>query len=453
MVSGTGRDYFIASAADKIYIDPAGALRLVGISGSSVYFRGAFDQIGVLPQFEKIAEYKSAPEQFTATHASPDAARMYDELYDSLWDQWATAIAQGRKLTMADVKALVDAGPYTAGDLAKDTRLVDAVAPPDKVSQLIVAELGGAYGVGTAPDNRPERWERPIVAIIYVDGDITDGKSQSIPILGRSLAGGETVVDAITAARNNPDVKAIVLRINSPGGSALASELIAREIFATRGVKPIICSMSDYAASGGYFVAAGCDTIYAEPTTITGSIGIFYGKFDVSGLLAKLGVTIETHTRGAHADAESFFRPYTEDERKVLLDKLRYMYGRFVGAVSDGRKLTKDEVDHIGRGHVWTGVQAQPIKLVDKLGGLGDALDEAKRRSGLSLDTRVSVIELPNEAKGLHRMIRDLLGAHANTPSVLELPAIRSMLRAVPGSVLVSPDAPQARLPVDILFQ
>jgi protease-4 len=453
MVSGTGRDYYVASAADKIYVDPAGGVRLVGMAGTTIYFRGVFDQIGVMPQFEKIAEYKSAPEQFTEVRASETAAKMHNELYDSLWDQWLTDVAAGRKLTKEEVKALVDAGPFTAGDLAKDQKLVDAVASPDKVSQMVMKEIGGVYPVASVAPDRPERWSRPGIAIIYVDGDITDGKSQSIPILGRSLAGGETLVNAVTAARNDPRVGAIILRIDSPGGSALASELVSREVFQTRGVKPVICSLGDLAASGGYFIAAGCDTIFAEPMTITGSIGIFYGKFDLSGLLKKVGVSTETYKRGKRSDVESMFRPYTDDERTMLMDKLRYMYGRFVGAVAEGRKLTKDQVDGLGRGHVYTGALAKPIQLVDRYGGLGDAIDEAKKRMGIATSTRVALIELPKQSGGLLGMLGSLLGAQAKPQlSITDLPVVRDLVRGVPGSVLVAPDAPQARLPYDISF-
>jgi protease IV len=453
MVSGTGRDYYIASAADKIYVDPAGGVRLVGFAGTTIYFKGAFDQIGVLPQFEKIAEYKSAPEQFTETHASDTAAKMHNDLYDSLWDQWVTDVAEGRKLSKDQVKALIDAGPYTAGDLAKDQKLVDGVASPDKVSQMVMTELGGVYPVASPTRERPERWTRPGVAIIYVDGDITDGKSQSIPIIGRDLAGGETLVNAVNAARSDPRVGAIILRIDSPGGSALASELVSREVFQTRGVKPIICSFGDLAASGGYFIAAGCDMIFAEPMTITGSIGIFYGKFDLSGLLKKVGVTTETYKRGKRSDVESYFRPYTDDERTMLMEKLRYMYGRFVGAVSEGRKLTKDQVDALGRGHVYTGAAAKPIQLVDRFGGLGDALEEAKKRMGLPPRTKVQIYELPKLSGGLLGTIGRLFGAQAKpTIQLTDLPVIRELVRGVPGSVLVSPDSPQARLPFDISF-
>jgi protease IV len=454
MVSGTGRDYYIASAADKIYIDPAGGLRLVGLAGTTLYFRGAFDHVGITPQFEKIAEYKSAPEQFTEKGPTETAAKMHDELYESLWQQWLAAVAEGRKLSIDEVKALIDAGPYTAGDLAKDHKLVDAVAPPDKVSQLIVAELGRAYSVGGAPAERPDRWKRPGVAIIYVAGDITDGKSQTVPLIGRTLAGGETLVRAIEAARNDSRVGAIVLRIDSPGGSAVASELISREVFATRGVKPILCSFGDYAASGGYFIAAGCDVIFTEPMTVTGSIGIFYGKFDLSGLIQKLGIANQTHKRGARSDMESMFRPYTDEERKVMLEKLRYMYGRFVGAVSEGRKLTKEQVDAAGRGHVYTGAMAKPVQLVDRFGGLNDAIDEAKRRMGISTDTKVTLYELPKVSTSLLGTIANLLGAQAQTPlGITDLPVVNDMVRGIPGSVLVSPDVPQARLPYDIVFE
>jgi protease IV len=452
MVSGTGRDYFIASAAHKIYIDPAGGLRLVGIAGTTMFFRGAFDQLGVLPQFEKIAEYKSAPEQFTETGPTKTAAQMTNDMFDSLWDQWLTAVADGRKLTKDELKALIDGGPYSSGDLAANTKLVDAVATPEKVSQLVTAELGGALPVTAASAERPDRWQRPGIAVIYVDGDITDGKSQNVPIWGK-LAGGETLVGALTAARNDPRIGAIILRIDSPGGSALASELVSREVFATRGVKPILCSMSDLAASGGYFVAAGCEVIYAEPMTITGSIGIFSGKFDISGLAKKLGVTTDTYKRGKRADAESYFRAYSDEERGVLMEKLRYMYGRFVGAVSEGRKLKKDEVDAVGRGHVWTGAMARPIKLVDKFGGLGDALDDAKQRMGLAKDTRVAIVELPDVPSSLLGTVGGLIGVQEQLqPQLFELPALRDLVRAIPAGLVLAPGTAQARLPFDIIW-
>ena len=290
--------------------------------------------------------------------------------------------------------------------------------------------------------------------VLNTSRDITDGKSQKIPLIGESLAGGQTLIDTLAAARNDSKIGAIILRIDSPGGSALASELVAREVFATRGVKPILCSMSNVAASGGYFIAAGCDVIFAEPMTITGSIGIFYGKFDVGGLARKLGVTTDTFKRGKHADLESMFRPYTDEERVALKDKLRYMYGRFVGAVAEGRGMPKDDVDAVGRGHVWSGAQAMPIKLIDRFGGLGDALDEAKRRMGLAAGTAVQLQELPDLPSSVLGTLGKLLGGSAEaTMSITDLPVIKELVRGVPASVLVAPGVAHARLPFDITWE
>ncbi|MBP6629267.1 MAG: signal peptide peptidase SppA [Kofleriaceae bacterium] len=455
LVTGTTRDYFVASAATKIFVDPAGGLRLLGMAGTVLYYKGAFDMIGVEPQFERIAEYKSAPESFTDTGPSEPARRMRDALYDGLWKELVAAIAAGRKLSPAEVEAALAAGPYTAGDLAKDTRLVDAVVTPDKVAELVAEALGELPPVAPPRPESLDRWQAPGIAVIYADGDIVDGKSRVIPVLGRKLVGGETIAQAIASARADRRVEAIVLRIDSPGGSAVASEMMAREVFKTRGVKPILCSMGDIAASGGYFLAAGCDLVFAEPMTITGSIGIFYGKFAVTGLASKLGVGISTYTRGARADMDSMYRPFTTEERAVVREKLEYLYGRFVGAVAEGRGLTKAEVDAVGRGHVWTGADAVGAKLVDRLGGLGETLDEAKRRIGLGPDDRVQLIALPRtQVSVLGRLVGRVLGAAAQaqepTVDLRELAPIRALLDAVPASVLADPDAAQARLPFAI---
>jgi protease-4 len=451
LVSGGGRDYFVASAANKIYLDPAGGLRLVGMAATTLYFRGVLDELGIVPEFVKIAEYKSAPEQFTETAPTEPAQRMHREIYDSLWKHWVDGVAGGRNLTPARVQELVDAGPYTAGDLAKMPELVDAVAAPEKVSELVIRELGGAYPVEHPDPDRPDRWQRPGIAVVYIDGDITDGESKTIPVVGEKLAGGQTIIGAIVAARSDPRVGAIILRIDSPGGSAVASELISREVFATRGVKPILCSMGNLAASGGYFVAAGCDQIFAEPMTITGSIGIFTGKLDLSGLMKRVGVTTDTYAQGKRSGLESMYKPYNDDERAAVMNEIRYMYSRFVGAVADGRQLTKTKVDDLGRGHVYTGAQAQPLQLVDKFGGIGDAIAEAKHLMALDPDAGVDLYELPKQPGNLLGTLGQLIGADARTGlSLGDLPIVRELLREVPASMLVGPDVPQARLPFAI---
>ncbi len=453
LVAASARDYWLASAADKIYLDPAGGVRLIGFAGTTLYFKGAFDKLGVAAQFEKIAEYKSAPEQYTEVAPTEPALRMRNELYDSMWHSFIDGLAEGRHLDKKTVEDLIDGGPYTAGQLEKDARLVDAVATPERVAELVAIELGGLAPVAEAPVEKDDRWKRPTIAVIYADGDIVDGKSSTIPLLGRKLVGSETIAAAIAAARESPEVGAIVIRIDSPGGSALASEVMSREVFKTRGKKPILCSMGDVAASGGYFLAAGCDVIFAEPMTITGSIGIFYGKFDLSGLMEKLGVTSETFRRGKRSDMESMYRPYTDEERAVLLDRLTYFYGRFTGAVAQGRNMTQTKVDELGRGRVWSGSQAQGVGLVDRMGGIADAIALAKERMGLGPDDRVRVISLPKLGSGLLGLLGLLGGAREPALGIGDLPAARALLDAIPASVLVAPDTVQARLPYDVVWE
>jgi protease-4 len=413
---------------------------------------------------EKIGEWKSAPEAYTETGPSGPAARMREELYDSWWTTFVDGLAHGRRLDPADVPGLLDAGPYSAGQLEHEPRLVDEVATPERIGALVAAELGGLAPVGGPPVEKDDRWVRPAIAVIYVDGDIVDGRSRSLPLVGRKLVGSASLVAAIGAARADPAIGAIVLRIDSPGGSALASELIAREVFATRGVKPILCSMGDVAASGGYFVAAGCDVIFADPMTVTGSIGIFTGKVDVSGLLARAGVTTATDRRGAHADMDSLFRPYTDEERAIVRDRLRYFYQRFTDTVAAGRGLTAARVDELGRGHVWTGAQALSLGLVDRLGGIGDALALARTRMGLAEDARVRIVSLPVERGGLLGLLGSLAGARAGGDGLsgapdeglgglAALPALRALVAGLPASLLAEPDAVQARLPFELIWE
>lgn len=459
LVTGDTRDYYLASAADKIYVDPAGELALTGVVSTATYFRGALDLVGINPEFEKIAEYKAAPEQFIRRGASVPVERMRKELVDGIWEDVVGAIASGRRLAPEEVRALVDRGPFSAGDLAIDEKLVDAVATPERAAFLISKDLGTLYPVRVPPRERPATWQRRKIAVVHIQGDIVDGTSQTVPLLGRRMAGGETISGAIAAARAAPEVGAIVLRIDSPGGSALASELIAREVFATRGVKPILCSMSNVAASGGYFAAAGCELIFAEPTTITGSIGIFIGKVDLSGLLGRLGINSEVEKRGAHADVSSMTRPYTAEERALLHRKIQYSYGRFVGSVAEGRNLTRAQVDEVGRGRIWTGARAKEVGLVDRLGGIGDAVDEARRRMGAPADERVELLQLPVVERGLFAQLRKLGGVGEGAPlsgtlgllsSSLTSELVRQILPSLLPSVLLQPGQAQARLPFEL---
>jgi protease-4 len=452
--AGTLKDYYVAAIADEVWLDPAGGLRIQGVSTTVLFFKNLLDQLGVLAQFEKIEEWKSAPEAYTRDSSSPEAKQMRTWLIDGLYARLVDDIANDRKLTREQVRKLIEGGPYTAAD-AKEAGLVDDLKEPTEVDALLAKKLGGFFPVRDEPAReRAEMWTRPQIAVIYVDGDIVDGKSKSVPILGQKLVGGDTIAESIAWARANPRVEAIVLRVDSPGGSALASEVMSREVFQTRGKKPIIVSMGDIAASGGYFCSAGADRIFALPLTITGSIGIFTGKVDASTLLKRVGVTWETTTRGSHADMEGFFRPYTDEERALIKKKLRYYYERFTGAVARGRKMTMEEVDKVGRGAVWTGEQARERNLVDQYGGLGDALGEAKRRAGLRDEELVELVLLPRDTSSIFESLIKLAGGKVEADDgATGLPTFDSLRRLLPASILAQPDAIQARLPFVLTFE
>ncbi len=452
--TGGARDYYIATAADRILLDPAGAVGVKGAAARSLHLRGTFDLLGVSPQFVKIAEYKSAPETYTRRSPSPEARSMVKALFDDLYGRMLQDVAADRRLTLAQVERLVDGGPYTP-DRALAAKLVDELVESGTLKASVEKLAGGQLVKASALERASDRWQvGPAIAVIVVEGDIVKGESMEIPFLGRRVVGDETIVKALAAARASPSVKAVVIRVQSPGGSAWASDKIWHEARRLREVKPLIVSMGDVAASGGYYIACAGDYVYASPGTVTGSIGIFTGKFDLSGLLAKLGVTSSTIVeRGKRAQLDSFERPYSDEERRFVLSQLQYYYRQFLQAVGKGRKLGADRVHEVARGRVWTGAQARGKGLVDEHGGLIDAIEEAKRRAGLAgRPTRLAV--LPEEKRSL---LGRLLGlaSRAEGPSTSPLsalpPAFRDALRAIPSVLLRARSGePLARMPFEL---
>jgi protease-4 len=455
MTECTTRAYYVATAGERIFQDPAGGIRLTGLHSSTFYFKGTGDLLGVQADFVKIAEYKAAPEQYTRTGSSAPARQQREALVEDVYQNLVDGIASARHVTPAQVMSWIDHGPYTAAE-ARKLGLVDELKAGDEVEGAIGEKLGRHVSIGEASSapERPRTWLRPKIAVLVVDGDITDGKSQTIPILNMKMVGLQTLVPVIAQLRSDANVKAIVVRVNSPGGSALASDLIARELERTAALKPVLCSFGDVAASGGYFIASGCSKIFAAPSTLTGSIGIFTGKFDLAGLAHKLGVNIESTERGTHAGIESLFRPYSDEERALIADKLKYYYGRFVDAVARGRKMTTAEVDAVGRGHVWSGMSAQARGLVDDFGSFADAVMEAKKQAGLDEDEPADTWLVPDEPTLLGQLAQ-LLGINlkAEKAEVEVLPGIAEALTALPGSLLLAPSTPQARLDANITIK
>ncbi|HEY3353628.1 MAG TPA: signal peptide peptidase SppA [Polyangia bacterium] len=455
------RTYYLLAGCDKVWLNPAGTVEITGLASRILFYKGSLDKLGIKAEFVKIAEYKSAPETVTRTGLSEPARRQREEMLDDVYARVVATIARDRHLTPARVRALIDGGPMTP-ESARAAGLVDGLKHRDELETVLAETLGHRVRLRDFDDapRRTPSWNPARVAVIFVDGDIVDGKSRDLPILDSRTAGGDSVAEAIRAARESSATRAIVLRINSPGGSVAASEEITREVERTRGKKPIVCSMGDVAASGGYHVASLCDRIFAEPSTITGSIGIFTGKLDVRGLAEKLGISAESSPRGAHADLVSAFREWTPAERALIERQLRYSYDRFLGFVATGRKLSRARADELGRGRVWTGAQASARGLVDAYGGLLDAIDHAKARAGVPLDERVVVWPLPEQPRSVIDFLAGFIGegearagsGRAQAAAGLPLPgAVKSLLRAVPPALLVGrPGAALYRLEFEL---
>jgi protease-4 len=401
---GGDREYFLASAADRVYLLPTSALDLTGVASYEIFLRGTFDKIGAYPDFLHIGEYKTATNQLTEKSMTPAHREMTEALNRDMFDQLVRGIARGRRKSEAEVRALVMRGPLLPQE-ALQAGLVDGLAYEDQLDDR-VPELRGRSGQNRRIDGsdygridprsvgiRP----RSRIAVLYAVGTITSGKSAFDPLNG-SIVGSETLVEQIRQVRDDDSIKAIVLRVDSPGGSSVASDVIWRELMITRDQKPsrpLITSMSDLAASGGYYISLPGQTIVAQPGTLTGSIGIYTGKVVLDGTLEKIGVTHETVTSGGNADIYSPFAKFTPGQRARVEDFLQDFYNNFLDKVATSRHTTRDEIDAVAQGRVWTGAQAREHGLVDVLGGLDTAIEVAKQRAKIPADEDVELVSYP----------------------------------------------------------
>lgn len=392
----SNKAYLLATAADRIYLHPAGELDLVGLSIELHFMRGTLDLIGVQPQFVRRAEYKSAPEAQTNTEASPANREEINALLDDLSKHLIQGIAEGRKLDEATVQELIDKGPFTARE-AVDQGLVDDLAYPDelkdKASDLLPDEpqIDDAYML----TDRVDPWQsNRRIAVVSVTGLIVSGKSSAPGLFGGEwTAGSDTIVAELDQARKRDSVKAVVMRVDSPGGSAFASDEIWRAVKRVRDAgKPVIVSMGGLAASGAYYVSSGATAIYAEPSTITGSIGVYAGKVSLARLYDKIGLNVEEFNRGRNANMWSISRPFDPEQYAALDRMVGQTYSLFKQRVSEGRDLPLDKVDEIARGRVWSGEAAKHRGLVDEFGGFSDAVARAKKEAGIPDNAQVSLV-------------------------------------------------------------
>ena len=419
---GLNKEYYIATACDKIIVPPPGELFVNGLAADVMFFRGSLDKLGIYPDIYQIGKYKSAGDMFTQKQMT-DAHREYvNELLDDLFNRFVNTIAQSRNKSPDEVRAIIDNAPYNAAK-AKEAGLIDDAMYHDELEKQIKKNLGykdtdtftpvrGADYRDVEPEslglNKGER-----IAVIYASGDINSGSSQNSPSGDQSI-GSDTVSKALNDAAADTSIKAIVLRVDSPGGSGLASDIIWHAVEAANAKKPVVVSMSDVAASGGYYISASASKILAQPSTITGSIGVVAGKPVMRGFYDWLGISNEYVLRGKTAGLFRETEKFSDEERAKFEEWIKTTYYQdFVPKVAKGRKQEPQFIDSVGQGRVWTGAQAKDRHLVDEFGGLDRAVDVAKELAKIPADKGVERVIFPYPTTFLQQLLNG--GENSNT--------------------------------------
>ena len=424
----TAHDYLLASACDEIVMPESGALMITGIQAEMAFFKDTLEFLGVEADLIQVGSFKGAAEPLTRNSMSDDFRAQYESLIDDLYEHLVETIASDRQLEPDEVRQRIDQGLFTATD-AQAAGLIDRVAydsefreqlrAATEADRLVVMEdygkrrndldLNGPFAfmnlmqLFTGGGDKPSGTRKKI-AIVYASGPITTGKSKPGMFGGQSV-GSDTIVEAIRKAEDEKSVAAIVLRVNSPGGSAIGSDQIWRAIVDAK--KPVVASMGDMAASGGYYISMGCDKIFAEPETLTGSIGVVGGKMAIKGLYDKIGMNVETISRGQNSGLFSPQARFTDSEREVWVKMMNETYLQFVSKAALGRGVTAEKMESLAAGRLWTGRQAQQNGLVDTLGTLDDAVRQAKQLAGLDADQKTDWMILPEPKSLLDQLMED----------------------------------------------
>jgi protease-4 len=419
-------EYYLASVADRIYVSPDDYLRVKGFRVESTFIKGTLDKLGITFDVDHIGRYKDAGDALTRTNMSPETREVLNQVLDQIYGSFCNGVAEGRHKSAADMQALIDQGPFLAMP-AKQAGLIDELgyesqmyrdlasrAKTDKLDKVSYKSYVKANpGTGTR------------IALLSGEGDIIRGKVDQPFGQGQVIA-SETFSKTIERVRNDNSVRGVILRVDSPGGDAVASDEILHELKLLAAKKPLVISMSDLAASGGYFISMTGNPIVAYPDTITGSIGVIYGKPNLHGLYDKIGVTKDMLTRGRFADIDSDYKPLSDAEKQKLHDGIMSTYRSFVTKVAAARKKTYDEIDPIAQGRVWMGAQAHKNGLVDRLGGLNVAVQLIRERAKLGANEAVNLISYPPR--------RSVLDALFNSsPETMAEAKAESYLRSITG--------------------
>lgn len=408
----TQKAYYLATAADAIYLNPAGDMDWKGLSAQLLFFKGMLEKLEVEPEIIRHGKFKSAIEPFILDKMS-DANRIQTKAFiGSIWNHLLQGIMKQRKIEIDQLNALANNMTVNSAEDAVMAKLIDKLMYDDEVQlelnkrlkqksddKVSLVSLSKYHKVA---DSAHERLSMDKIAVIFAQGDIESGEGDEKTI------GSEKLAAAIREARNDSKVKAIVLRVNSPGGSALASDVIWRETVLAKKQKPLVVSMGDLAASGGYYISCAADKIIASPTTITGSIGVFGVMMNAQKLLNnKLGITIDTVKTNYHADAGTALRPSSAEEKAFMQKSVEKIYDDFIGKVAEGRHKTKAEIDSIGQGRVWSGVDALRLGLIDEMGGLEAAIAAAAKLAKIK---EYRIYNLPKQKDALEQLVNDISG-------------------------------------------
>ena len=422
------REYYLASIADKVYLSPDDMVDVKGFLIEEMYFKNSLDKLGVQVEVDHIGKYKDAGDMFTKSNMSAETREVLNQVVDQIYGEFCASVGQSRHLTVDQVKALVDAGPFL-GSQAKASGLIDNLAYEDQVYTDLKKKTGNTdlnkVGIKTYFRAVPGKGDR--IALLVGEGDIVRGDpEESFGGQPVSISSGG-FARVIRQVRNDTSIKGVIVRVDSPGGDSVASDEILHELKLLSGAKPLAISMSDYAASGGYFISMTGDPIISYPNTLTGSIGVLYIRPNLHGLFDKLGIREDQISRGKLANLDDAGAPLSDAGRQKLHESIEATYKSFVGKVAAARKKTYDQIDPLGQGHVWMGAQAKQNGLVDQLGGLDEAIEIVRKKAGLSAAGETNLVMYPPR--------RSLFEVLSNaTPETLEDAAAESKVRAlVPG--------------------
>ncbi len=409
----TLKNLYIASACDSVIIPPSGGVSLPGVVVIKSYLKSMLDRIGVEAEFARIGKYKSAVEPLISDTMSTADREQLNAYIKSIVDVMINGIASSRSISPSELAGLVDTVGYFTPEEAVGYNLVDTLMYLDDLKAHLKIKKETRILHGETVPRALVRGFKPNIAVVVAEGSIVNGKSSEplipIPIIGGKTVGSETFVSTIEKVMKNPSIKAVVIRVNSPGGDALASDIMWNSIKKLSEKKPVVISMGDVAASGGYYISAGGNKIFADKTTLTGSIGIFGGKFVMEKLYKKIGISHQAVKWGKHADAFADYRKFDRLEKNRLERVIRYGYELFLDRVAEGRKMDKDSIDSIGRGHIWSGSDGVKIGIVDQNGGMLDAIEEAKKMAGIKGKAGITLYPHPSS------FLETLLGGDENT--------------------------------------